>query len=493
MPGSLVGVVLTASREGVPLLTDPLAPLLMLAVAAAATPVLVRAIGARAFHLAALAPLAVLVWAAANWSAVVDGHGPSGSVEWVPALGLTLGLRLDGLSVLMVGLVAGVGAMVLTYAGSYFDQDDHDDQDDRALGRFGMTMLLFAAAMVGLVMAEDLFSLFLFWELTSVASYLLIGTDDRRSAARSGARQALLITGMGGLAMLGGFIVLGQESGTWSAGSPAQRSPVRACGRRGAPVGAGRGVDQVRPGAVPLMATQGDGRTDPGQRLLALGDDGDRRGLPDRPVLAGRSRSRSYGVRPSSVPVGPRCSSAATGPCVSTTSRPLLAYGTVSQLGLMTLLFGVGTTAAAAAGCLLLLAHGVFKAALFMVVGIVDHQTHTRDIRHLEGLGRRWPLLCATVALAAAVHGRHPTADRLRGQGIGADRHRRGACRLGALAAGRGGGGRRRSPSPTAHDSSGGRSDRSRVPSAPKRSSTVPRLRRSGSPHQPWRSLLWGS
>lgn len=401
MPGSLVGVVLTASREGVPLLTDPLAPLLMLAVAAAATPVLVRAIGARAFHLAALAPLAVLVWAAANWSAVVDGHGPSGSVEWVPALGLTLGLRLDGLSVLMVGLVAGVGAMVLTYAGSYFDQDDHDDQDDRALGRFGTTMLLFAAAMVGLVMAEDLFSLFLFWELTSVASYLLIGTDDRRSAARSGARQALLITGMGGLAMLGGFIVLGQESGTWSLAVLLSDPP------------SGRAVDVAL--LLVLVGALTKSAQAPFHSWLP------RAMAAPTPVSAFLHSATmvTAGVYLIARFSGPFSESVVWRPAVICAGgasmliggyralrqhdlKALLAYGTVSQLGLMTLLFGVGTTAAAAAGCLLLLAHGVFKAALFMVVGIVDHQTHTRDIRHLEGLGRRWPLLCATAALAAA-------------------------------------------------------------------------------------------
>ncbi len=358
-------------------------------------PALVRVLGTRAFHVAALAPLGVLVWAGANWSAVAAGRGPRWTVEWVPALGLTLGLGLDGLSLLMVLLIAGVAALVFLYAGSYF----HDD--DPALGRFGTTMLLFAAAMVGLVLAEDLFALFLFWELTSVASYLLIGTDDQRAPARSGARQALLITGMGGLAMLGGFIVLGESAGTWSMTALLAEPP------------SGRVVD------VALLLVLVGALTKSAQvpfhswlpRAMAAPTPVSAFLHSATMVTAGvyliarftPSFATSVGWRP--VVIGAGAASMIVGGYRALRQhdlKALLAHGTISQLGLMTLLFGVGTTSAAAAGCLLLVAHGVFKASLFMVVGVVDHQTRTRDLRHLSGLGRRWPLAATSAVLAAA-------------------------------------------------------------------------------------------
>ncbi len=125
-------------------------------------------------------------------------------------LGLTLGMRLDGFDFLMVGLVAGIGVAVFRYARTYFHEGDP------VTGRFAATLLAFAGAMFGLVLADNLLALFLFWELTSITSFLLIGTNDDKAAARAGALQALLITGMGGLAMLGGFILLGEAAGTYS-------------------------------------------------------------------------------------------------------------------------------------------------------------------------------------------------------------------------------------------------------------------------------------
>lgn len=395
MPGSLVGVVLIASREGVPLLADPLVPLLLLVLAAVLSPLLVRGLGARAFHLLAIAPVGVLGWAMANWSAVADGSGPTRSVQWIPELGLAIGLRMDGLSFLMVNLVAGVGALVMIYAGAYFDEGHP------SLGRFGATMLLFAAAMVGLVLAEDLFALFLFWELTSVASYLLIGTDDRRAAARSGARQAFLITGAGGLAMLGGFILLGEAAGTSSMGGLVAEPPTGAAVDVAAalvavgaltksaqapfhswlpramaaptPVSAFLHSATMVTAGIYLVARMSPAFADVGSwRPVVIGT-----GIASM-LIGGYRALRQHDL------------------------KALLAYGTVSQLGLMMLLFGVGTPGAAAAGCLLLVAHGVFKAALFMIVGIIDHQAHTRDLRHLDGLAQRWPLAAAAAGLAAA-------------------------------------------------------------------------------------------
>ena len=150
------------------------------AAVAAVLPLVVRRLGTRVFYLAAVPPFAACIWALSNWSAVADGGAVVQDAQWVPALGLTLGLRFDGFSFLMVGLVAGIGVLVFVYAGSYFHADNP------IMGKFSATLLVFSGSMFGLVLADNLLALFLFWELTSITSYLLIGTDDRKVAARVG-------------------------------------------------------------------------------------------------------------------------------------------------------------------------------------------------------------------------------------------------------------------------------------------------------------------
>ena len=168
-----------------------------------------RTLGPRVFYVAALAPLWTLVWAV--WAAMrLSDSGPfTESHRWVTGLGLTIDLRFDWFSMILVLLVGGVGLCVFWYAASYF----HPGPE---VPRTAAVLLLFAGSMFGLVCSDNLFLLFMFWELTSITSFLLIGTDDTKAGARSAALHALLVTGGGGLAMLGGFVLIGQAAGTYS-------------------------------------------------------------------------------------------------------------------------------------------------------------------------------------------------------------------------------------------------------------------------------------
>ena len=160
----------------------------------------------RAGWLLALLPLAAFIYFAAQVPAVVGGETLQLGLAWVPSLGIALSFQLDGLSLLFALLISGIGALIVVYAGGYLAGHPQ-------LGRFYALLLLFTAAMLGVVCAGDVITLFVFWELTSISSYLLIGFDHERAAARAAALQALLITGGGGLALLAGLLLLGQVAG----------------------------------------------------------------------------------------------------------------------------------------------------------------------------------------------------------------------------------------------------------------------------------------
>ncbi len=146
-----------------------------------------------------------------SWRFAASGSGEviRESLPWLPELGLVLQWRLDGLSMLFTTLIAGIGGFILLYAGAYLRE--HPER-----GRFFAYLLFFMGAMLGVVWSENLISLFVFWELTSLSSYLLIGFEHHREQSRSAALQALLVTGLGGLALLAGFLLIGQSSGSFS-------------------------------------------------------------------------------------------------------------------------------------------------------------------------------------------------------------------------------------------------------------------------------------
>jgi len=372
--------------------------LLLLAVhlaAALCAPVLVGRLGRKAFWVLALAPASAAVWALAHTSQVAAGRGPVEVVEWIPTLGIELAFRLDTLSWLMTLLVGAIGALVLVYCSAYFSVSAS------GLGRFGGVLVAFAGAMLGLVTADDTLLLFVFWELTTVLSYLLIGHYNDRKVARRASMQAIVITTAGGLTMLVGIILIGHAAGThslsailanpphgpavtagvvcllvgaatksaliplhfWLPAAMAAPTPVSAYLHAAAMVKAGVYlVARFAPAYADLAAWQ--------VIVLTLGC--------GTMLLGGYRALRQQDL------------------------KLVLAFGTVSQLGLLVLLVGLGTRAAALAGLALLGAHAMFKASLFLVVGVVDAATGTRDLRRLSGVGRALPVTATVAAFAVA-------------------------------------------------------------------------------------------
>ncbi|WP_324275768.1 proton-conducting transporter membrane subunit [Blastococcus brunescens] len=183
-----------------------LAVLLLHLVAAVVAPVLVRGWGRNAFLALAVVPATGFAWVLTRLRTVAEGGEVTESVPWVPALDLDVALRLDALSLTFALLVTGVGALVLLYCARYFEPDDEGS------ARFAGNLTAFAGSMLGLVLADDLLMLYVFWELTTVFSYLLIGGAGTKLAARRAASQALILTTAGGLAMLIGLIMLGRPA-----------------------------------------------------------------------------------------------------------------------------------------------------------------------------------------------------------------------------------------------------------------------------------------
>ncbi|HUF32608.1 MAG TPA: hydrogen gas-evolving membrane-bound hydrogenase subunit E [Acidimicrobiales bacterium] len=362
---------------------------------AAVAPWASKRLGTRVFLLCGLGPLATVVWAATKAGGVIDGTPVTETWQWLPSLGLDATLRLDAFSLLMVGLVSGIGVLIFAYADAYFSMR-------AGLGRFAATLVGFSGAMLGLVLADNLLLLFVFWELTSITSYLLIGFEDTKPAAKAAALQALLITGTGGLALLGGSVLLGQAAGTFTL------SEILASPPSGGVVpaamllllaGAFTKSAQVPfhswlPGAMaaptPVSAyLHSATMVKAGVYLIA-------RLSPSFAADVGFWRPLVLTVGAATMLVGGYRA------LRQHDLKLVLAYGTISQLGFMVVLLGVGLEGATFAGAALLVAHGAFKSTLFMVVGIVDHQAHTRDLRVLSGLGRRLKPTFVVSALAAA-------------------------------------------------------------------------------------------
>lgn len=359
-------------------------------------------LGRRALLVGVLAPLAVVVWAIAEAPTILD-EGVSSSTEWVPELGLTIDLRVDAFSLLMVVLVSGIGSLVYAYAWSYF-------RGSPLVGRAAGLLTLFAGAMLGVVLADNLLLLYVFWELTSITSYFLIGLQDGDREARSAAQHALLVTGFGGLVMLAGFVLLGQQADTFRISELVAEPPsgtITAVALVLVLVGAftksaqypfHSWLPRAMVAPTPISAyLHSAAMVKAGVYLIAL----------LAPAFA------DVGVwRPLVVGVG-----LLTMVCGGLRAlRPfdlkqLLAFGTISQLGFLVVLFGIGQPEATTAGCALLLAHGIFKAALFMVVGIVDHEVHTRDVRELPALAAGWgPTKVVAVISAASMAAIPPLA-----------------------------------------------------------------------------------
>ena len=327
---------------------------------------------------------------------ILAGQTVMEMIPWVPQIGLNLGFRLDGLSLMFAGLIMGIGLLIILYASYYLSPQD-------SAAKFYAVMMLFMAAMLGVVLSDNLLLLVVFWELTSVSSFLLVGYWSHRPDARAGARQALAVTGGGGLAMLGGFVLLGLIAGTFELSEMTGRAAEI----------------QADPLFVPaLLLILLGAFTKSAQFPFHFW-------LPD--AMAAPTPVSAYLHSATMVKAGvfllmrmyPVLAGSGWFEAIVTTAglvtvlfaafiaifkhdlKGLLAYSTVSHLGLVTFLVGLGSPLAAVAAVFHVLNHATFKASLFMIAGIVDHETHSRDMRKLGGLWSFMPWT-ATLSMVAA-------------------------------------------------------------------------------------------
>lgn len=354
---------------------------------------LLRGVGARGFWVLAAAPAIAFGAFVTLLPEVLAGGVIRLRAEWVPQYELNLSFNIDLFALALALLVTGAGVLVLLYCARYFRSDDS------SVPRFGLVFILFAASMLGLVVADNVFLMFIFWEATTVLSFLLIGHNGKRRASRAAALQAIIVTTLGGLAMLIGLLILVAVTGEsdlsaildaapqgtavtvavylllagalsksaifpfhfWLPQAMAAPTPVSAYLHAAAMVKAGIYL------IARLSPVFGDV---PGYRVVLVS-------LGAATMLLGALRAlRKYDL------------------------KLILAFGTVSQLGMLTMLFGLARPAVSAAATALLFGHALAKAPLFLTVGMIEHRTGTRDLRKISGLGRQAPVLAVTASIA---------------------------------------------------------------------------------------------
>jgi len=359
-------------------------------------PLVVRGAGRAAGWVLALGPAVLFAWFAAYAGPVHSGGaGVRETTAWVPSLGVEASFVLDGLSLLFVLLVTGLGAIIVVYAGRYLE-------GDRDLGRFFLTLLAFMTAMLGVVLADNLILLFVFWEATSLCSYLLVGFKHETEDARASALQALLVTGSGGLALLAGLILLGLAGGSFELSVLMERgAAVRAHAlylpafllialgafTKSAQVPFHFWLPNAMAAPTPVSAyLHSATMVKAGVYLLARMD----------PVLGGTGLWlwTLTAVGGATMLVG------AVGALRHTDLKKVLAYSTITALGTLVVLLGLSYGASIKAAIVFLLVHALYKSALFLVAGTVDHATGTRDLTRLGGLRRVMPLTALAAVLA---------------------------------------------------------------------------------------------
>lgn len=348
--------------------------------------------------LMALVPFALFVFFLSHLPAVSTGQPLVQSVQWAPSLGVEFAFRLDGFSALFALLITGIGTLVVIYAGSYFAEKPAAEG-----GRFIAFILLFMTAMLGTVLADDLIVMFVFWEATSLVSFALIGFDARSYEARRAALQSLLVTGGGGLALFAGILLIGTELGTFSLTEVAQRadelvaSPMMPAILVLVLAGAFTKSAQVpfqfwlpNAMAAPTPASaylHSATMVKLGVYLLARFDE----------IFAAVP---AFGT--TLVIVGSLTMLVAAFEALRATGyKAVLAQSTVASLGILVMLIGLDGEVARVATIGFIIAHALYKAALFFCAGTVIHATGIAGLRRLGGLSRALPLTAAAAILAS--------------------------------------------------------------------------------------------
>jgi multicomponent K+:H+ antiporter subunit A len=347
--------------------------------------------------LTAIAPVTALILLLTMSQDLLDGVVLSSFISWIPAMGMDLSVRLDGLVFLFLILIFGIGALVILYARYYLSPDD-------SMGRFYCYFMMFMSAMVGVVASGNIIQMWFFWELTSISSFLLISFWSSRTDARKGARMALTVTGAGGLALLAGLLLVGQVVGSFD---------------------------------LETVLNSGDALRESGEYpfilvLVLLGAFTKSAQFPFHfwlpQAMAAPTPVSAYLHSATMVKAGiflmarfyPVLSGtemwflivSLTGLCTFLFGaymalfkhdlKGLLAYSTISHLGLITLLFGLDTRLATVAAIFHVINHATFKASLFMAAGIIDHESGSRDMRQLNGLWKYMPYTATLAIIAAA-------------------------------------------------------------------------------------------
>ncbi|MFW1735271.1 monovalent cation/H+ antiporter subunit A [Acinetobacter sp. ULE_I001] len=328
---------------------------------------------------------------------VLSGQAVLEQWQWLPQIGIDFSFRLDALSLIFSLLITGIGTLIYIYAYYYLNPKN-------SLSKLYALLMLFMAAMLGISLSNNLIILLVFWELTSISSFLLVGYWSNYDAAQRGARMALTITGMGGLAMLGGFILIGQIAGTYQ-------------------------IDQLT-----MMAStiQNSGLFVPALLLILLGAFTKSAQFPFHfwlpNAMAAPTPVSAYLHSATMVKAGIFLVARLLPIFVGSTLfhnlvttiglltlcmaaffaifkedlKGLLAYSTISHLGLIMCLLGIGSPLAVAAAVFHIINHATFKAALFMLAGIIDHESGTRDLRKLSGLWQFLPFTATLTMITAA-------------------------------------------------------------------------------------------
>lgn len=346
--------------------------------------------------IAASFPIFMFISFLSSYHEVANGNIIRESVSWIPSLGINFTFLLDGLSLTFVLIITLIGAVVFLYAGAYMKEYEHTD-------RFYVYIGIFMTSMIGLVISDNMITLFMFWELTSISSYLLIGFNHHKEKSRKLALQALLVTGAGGLALLAGFILLSQISGSleisslYDLNNTIKNSPhyvaiviliLIGAFTKSAQFPFHFWLPNAMEAPTPVSAyLHSATMVKAGIYLIARLNHslGGSEIWQDSIVIFGSLTMLFAAILSFN----------------QMDLKKLLAYSTLSVLGTLTMLLGIGSKLAIKAFFIYLVAHSLYKGTLFLVAGTLDHETGTRDVSKLGGLKKIMPVTMITATLAS--------------------------------------------------------------------------------------------